>query len=435
MSTGGFRVEQVARHLRDPIDEALADTRVVGIVGPRQAGKSTLARSLVAARPDAAYVSLDDRRIRLAADADPYGFVADRPGLLAVDEVQRVPDLLLAIKSVVDLDPRPGQFIITGSSQLSANREVSETLAGRIERFELWPFTQGELSGRREEFLDLLLDGGLGTGSVSSLTKRDYLELASTGGYPEVVLRSRARRVSWFESYVDTVVEREAPGITASPRTGELPRLLRLVAARQATVLNVADLARDARLPERSVYRYLDVLEAVLLVRRIPAWSPNLAQREVRAPKIVLTDSGVAVALRGMDIEALARPEIAQGADGAVLEGFVIAELIRQLGWSRTRTRMLHYRDRQLAEIDVIVEASDGRVAGIEVKSGTDLGHRDIRHLAQLRDRLGERFVAGVVLNTGPTALPLGDRLLALPISALWDCCGSDPERPGGHRR
>ncbi len=419
--SGGWLPEQVTRHLCGPIEEALADTRVIGIVGPRQAGKSTLARSLVAVRPDAVYVSLDDRRIRFAAEADPHGFVSDRPGLLAVDEIQRVPDLLLAIKSVVDLDPRPGRFIITGSSQLSANRGVSETLAGRIERFELWPFSQGELKGRREGFLDLLLDGALEMESASSLTKRDYLELASVGGYPEAVLRARARRVSWFDSYVDTVVEREAPGITTSPRTGELPRLLRLVAARQATVLNVADLARDARLPERSVYRYLDVLEAVFLVRRLPAWSPNLAQHEIRAPKIVLTDPGVAVALRGMDVNALVRPEIAQGADGAVLEGFVVTELIRQLGWSHTRARLLHYRDRQPAEVDVIVEAPDGRVAGIEVKSGADVGHGDVRHLAKLRDRLGHRFVAGVVLNTGPTALSLGERLLALPISVLWD--------------
>ncbi|MGQ0779056.1 MAG: ATP-binding protein [Pseudonocardiales bacterium] len=427
MSAGGFVSGQVQRYLRGPIEEALADTRVVGIVGPRQAGKSTLARSLVAARPNATYVSLDDRRVRIAAEADPHGFVAERPGPLAVDEIQRVPDLLLAIKSVVDLDPRPGRFIITGSSQLSANRGVSETLAGRIERFELWPFSQGELGGRRERFLDLLFDGALGTGSVSSLTKRDYLDLASTGGYPEAVLRTRTRRVGWFDSYVETVVEREAPGITTSPRTGELPRLLRLVAARQATVLNVADLARDARLPERSVYRYLDVLEAVFLVRRIPAWSPNLTQREVRAPKIVLTDPGVAVALRGMDVDALARPEIAQGADGAVLEGFVVAELIRQLGYSGTRSRLLHYRDRERAEVDVIVEAPDGRVAGIEVKSGADVAHRDVRHLATLRDRLGDRFVAGVVLTTGPTALTLGQRLLALPISVLWDSSTAEP--------
>lgn len=410
----------LTRHLCDPVSRSLADTRIVAIVGPRQAGKSTLARSLVAERPDAVYVSLDDRRIRLAAEADPHGFVTDRPGLLAVDEIQRVPDLLLAIKSVVDLDSRPGQFLVTGSSQLSANRRVSETLAGRIERFELWPFSQGELAGSRETFLDLLLDAAVPSHS-SSLTKRDYLTLASAGGYPEAVRRAPDRRAGWFDAYVETVVEREAPAISASPSTGELPRLVRLVAARQAAVLNVADLARDARLPERTVHRYLDVLEAVFLVRRIPAWSPNLAQREVRAPKIVVTDPGLAVALRGLDVDALVRPEVAHGADGAVLEGFVLTELIRQLGWSRHRARLLHYRDRQLAEIDVVVETADGRVAGIEVKAGADIDRRDVRHLTKLRDRLGARFIAGVVLNSGPTALPLGDRLVAVPISALWN--------------
>lgn len=410
----------IDRHLYGPVREALSDTRVVGLVGPRQAGKSTLARSLVNDLPSATYVSLDDRRIRVAAEADPNGFVADRPGLLAIDEVQRVPDLLLAIKAEVDRDHRPGRFLITGSSQLSANRGVSETLAGRTERFELWPFSQGELSGAREVFVDRLLAGRVSRAATSSLGKRDYLELASAGGYPEVVARAPGRRTGWFDAYVETVVEREAPGVTASPRTGDLPRLLRLIAHRHACVLNVADLARDARLPERSAYRYLDVLEAVFLLRRIPPWSPNLAQREVRAPKVVITDPGLAISLRGMAVDALARPEIAQGADGAVLEGFVHAELLRQLGWSSSRARLLHYRDRKLAEIDVIVESPDGRIAGIEVKAGADVGPREVRHLSRLRERLGTRFVVGVVLHSGPSALPLGDRLWALPISALW---------------
>ena len=315
---------------------------------------------------------------------------------------------------------RPAYPACRGGGSARVRHRPARTLAGRIERFELWPFSQGELAGSRETFLDLLLDAAVPSHS-SSLTKRDYLTLASAGGYPEVVRRAPDRRAGWFDAYVETVVEREASAISASPRTGELPRLVRLVAARQAAVLNVADLARDARLPERTVHRYLDVLEAVFLVRRIPAWSPNLAQREVRAPKIVVTDPGLAVALRGLDVDALVRPEVAHGADGAVLEGFVLTELIRQLGWSRHRARLLHYRDRQLAEIDVVVETADGRVAGIEVKAGADIDRRDVRHLAKLRDRLGARFIAGVVLNSGPTALPLGDRLVAVPISALWN--------------
>ncbi|MGH3847280.1 MAG: ATP-binding protein, partial [Pseudonocardiaceae bacterium] len=289
---------ELPRFLRQQVGEALADTRVVGIVGPRQAGKSTLVLDIVAGTPGAVYVSLDDLDARTAAGADPAGFVEGRPGMLAIDEVQRVPELLLAIKSTVDRDRRPGRFLVTGSSQLSANRGVSETLSGRIERLTLWPFSQDELAGRRSGFLERLLDGTFPGAFVSPLSKRDYLERALAGGFPEAIGRRDHRREAWFTSYVQTVVEREAPGIAASPRTAELPRLLRLVAARQASILNVADLAADAQLPRSTVHRYLDVLEAVFLSVRLPAWSPNLSQREIRAPKILLTDPGLAAHLR-----------------------------------------------------------------------------------------------------------------------------------------
>jgi len=395
-------------------------------VGPRQAGKSTLAHHLVAQRLGATsggarYVSLDEQRVRAAAAADPDAFVADRDGLLAIDEVQRVPELLLAIKASVDRDQRPGRFLITGSSALSATRGVSETLAGRIERFELWPFSQGELAGRRESFVDRLLAGELDAGYRSDLTKRDYLERAAAGGFPEAVRRTGHRRAAWFDAYLETVIEREAPGVAASPRTAELPRLLRLVAARHAGLLNVADLARDAGLPERSVHRYLEVLEAVFLVRRLPAWAANLSQREVRAPKIYLTDPGLAAHLRGAGPDVLRRPELALGADGPVLEGFVYAEILRQCGWSAARPELSHYRDRNGAEVDIVVEDRHRRVAAIEVKSGSSIDHRDIRHLALLRDRLGDRFAAGAVLHSGPDVLPLGDRLAAVPTSAVWE--------------
>jgi len=413
-------IETIARHIEPLVVEALADTRVVGVVGPRQAGKSTLVQRIVADRANASYVSMDDQRVRTAAEADPTGFVTDQPGLLAIDEVQRVPELLLAIKAQVDRDPRPGQFLITGSTALSAARGVSETLAGRIERFELWPFSQGELAGRRETFIDRLLSGQIDRQYRSDLTKADYLELAGAGGFPEAIRRRGHRRSAWFESYVETVVEREAPGVAASPRTAELPRLLRLVAARHACVLNIADLARDAGLPERSVHRYLETLEAVFLVRRVPAWAANLNQREIRSPKIFLTDPGLAVHLRGADLEVLNRPELALGVDGAIMEGFVHAELVRQSGWSGRRPALMHYRDRRGAEVDFVLEDRQRRLVAIEVKAGTDVGPRDVRQLVALRDRLGDRFAAGVVLHSGPDVLPLGDRLAAVPISALW---------------
>lgn len=410
----------VPRLLLDHVRDALRDTRVVGVVGPRQAGKSTLVRSIVGMCPGASYVSLDDLEVRAAAAADPTGFIEGRPGMLAIDEIQRVPDLLLAIKSNVDRDLRPGRFLITGSSQLSANRGVSETLAGRIERLTLWPFAQPELRRKPSAFLTSLLDGTLPQEFTSDLDKRAYLELAASGGYPEAVARDGRRRATWFGSYIETVVEREAPGISASPRTADLPRLLRLVAARHASILNQADLASDAQLPRSSVQRYLDVLEAVFLTMRIPAWSTNLSQREIRAPKIFVTDSGLAAHLRQADIEALVRPESARGADGPIVEGFVMTELVRQAAWFDNEVRVSHYRDRDSTEVDVIVE-SRGRVAAIEVKAAGGADQQSIRSLGRLRDRIADRFVAGVVLHTGQRGQHLGDRLYGLPISALWE--------------
>lgn len=412
---------EIVRRLEPLVSEALTDTRVIGIVGPRQAGKSTLAQRLVAMADSATYVTFDDLTIRTIAEADPQGFVSGRPGLLAIDEVQRVPELLLAIKAEVDRDQRPGRFLITGSTQLSAARGVSETLAGRIERFELWPFSQSELTGTEGFLIDRLLDSDIPSEYRSSTTKTEYLQLALAGGFPEALRRSERRRSAWFDAYVETVIEREAPGVSASPRTADLPRLLRLVAARHASVLNVAELARVAALPESSVHRYLEVLEAVFLVRRVPPWATNLSKRETRAPKIFITDPGLASHLRDADITTLSRPELALGADGPIIEGFVFAEILRQSGWSAHRYQLMHYRERDSVEVDFVVEGYGGRVIAIEVKAAIDVAPRDFRALAALRDRVGDRFTAGVLLHGGRDVLSLGDRLWAMPISALWE--------------
>lgn len=410
----------IPRQLLAGVRESLLDTRVVAVVGPRQAGKSTLVQQVVADLPGATYATLDDPDVRALALDDPVAFVEGRPGLFAVDEVQRVPDLILAIKASVDRDQRPGRFLITGSSQLSANRDVSETLAGRIERHTLWPLSQSELERRPASFLDRLFAADPVAASDSPLSKRDYLERSMAGGFPEAVARHGERRRAWFTAFVETVIEREAPGISASPRTADLPRLLRLVAARHAGVLNVSDLAADAQLPRSSVLRYLDVLEAVFLTVRIPAWSPNLSQREIRAPKMFLTDPGLAAALRRADVDALMLPEVARGADGPIIEGFVLAELLRQSAVAADPPFLYHYRDRDGIEIDLVVESPDGRIAAVEVKAGAGVPASAVRNLVSVRDRLGSGFVAGVVLHSGPRATVLGDRIAGMPLAALW---------------
>jgi hypothetical protein len=281
------------------------------------------------------------------------------------------------------------------------------------------PPTQDELAGRRSGFLDHLLDATLPDAFAGRLSKRDYLERALAGGFPEAMTRPDHRGTPGCVLRADRRGAGD-PGDSRFSRTAKLPRLLRLVAARQASVLNVADLAADAQLPRSSVQRYLDVLEAVFLSVRLPAWSPNLSQREIRAPKILLTDPGLAAHLRQADVETLVRPELAKGADGPIVEGFAVTELLRQAEWSPRRPRLSHYRDRDTLEVDLVVEAR-GQVAAVEIKEGAAADPAAVRNLTRLRDQLGDRFAADVVLHTGARGSKLGDRLFALPIAALWE--------------
>lgn len=394
---------------------------MVAIIGPRQAGKTTLARQVVERIAKAEFVSLDLAEQRRAAEADPRAFVEDRRGLLVVDEVQRVPELMLAIKAVVDADARPGRFLLTGSAHFFAIRKIVDLLAGRLEILELGPLTQGEIGGTKERFIDAVFEGDLGSGFQARMGKRDYLTRACAGGFPEALARPGGRRRdAWFRSYVETVATREAPEISAIDRVEELPRIMRLVAARHSSLLNAAGLARDAELPERTVRRYLNVLEGVFLIGRIPAWGANLTKRETRQRRVMVTDSGLAAHLCGVTPESLIDPEFSRGFDGRILEGFVLGELIRQVTWSEVRPHVFHLRDRNGVEVDAILEANDGRVVAVKVKASSLVTGSDFRHLRLVRERLGSRFRAGIVLHTGEQAFSFGDRLAALPIAALW---------------
>ncbi|HEX2804838.1 MAG TPA: ATP-binding protein [Kineosporiaceae bacterium] len=409
-----------ARHVMPWLLESLTDTRVVVVQGARQVGKTTLVTQVVE-RLGGRLVTLDDDLTREAAQADPAGFLRQNPdGLLAIDEVQRAPALVLALKAAVDRDPRPGRFLLTGSANLLRLPTMQDSLAGRAENVDLYGFSQGEIAGVRERFVERLLAGETFLGHHSDLTRADYLVRACAGGYPEALTRPAGRRRSaWFDNYVRRIVERDAPDISGLHRLGELPLLLRLLAARNAGELNVAGLASDAGIPVRTLDPYLELLETLFLVHRLPAWSTNLSRRTVSRPKVALHDTGLAARLINVSASGTAVTANAQAA-GHLLEGFVAGELRRQLTWSDQDARLFHYRDRQGAEVDLLLETDDGRVAGIEVKATSTVTARDTKWLAQLRDRLGDRFVAGVVLHTGTTSAPFGPRLTAAPIDALW---------------
>lgn len=392
---------------------------MVVLQGARQVGKSTLAATIAGERPGATLITLDDEPVRRAAQADPAGFIDAFDGLTVIDEVQRAPELLLAIKARVDRRRQPGQFLLTGSANLLRLRSVQDSLAGRAETIELFGFSQGELAGHRETFVDRIISESLPTNWASDLNRSDYLERACAGSYPEALTRTGRRRTTWFDSYASRIIERDAPDVSGLQRLGDLDRLLRLVAARNASELNQADLAADAGFAARTLPPYLDLLDTLYLTWRLPAWSTNLTNRVAERPKIALLDSGLAAHLIHVSPTSL-RPDRTPEPAGPLLEAFVLAEVRKQCGWNEEPVRLYHYRDRTGPEVDLVIEHTDGRIAAIEVKATTSLGTNSAKWLAFLRDRLGDRFVQGVVLHTGPRALPLGDRLTAQPIEALW---------------
>ncbi|MGH9158116.1 MAG: ATP-binding protein [Acidimicrobiales bacterium] len=401
--------------------EALGDTPVVAVNGPRQAGKSTLVSTLLEI-PDLEFVTLDDRIQRAAALADPEAFVEERQGPLAIDEVQRAPDLLLAIKATVDRDRRPGRFVLTGSTRLLSTPRLSESLAGRVEIVDLWPLSQGELARRPERFVDRLLAWDPALRSPGQLRRADYFDLVCGGGLPEALRRAGRRRSAWLSGYATTVIDRLTVEVAEIERASAMPTLLRLCAARTATELNVSSMAAELGIPHRTLGTYLAHLRTVFLVDLLPAWSRNLTSKVVHRPKLVMVDSGLAAHLLGVGPGALSGlpPETNPAAPGQLLESFVVMEIRKQLGWSEADASLHHFRNRDGAEVDLVLETRDGRVAGIEVKAARGVTSRDFRGLRLLEGKLGDAFAGGVVLYTGREAVPFGHKLAALPVSSLW---------------
>lgn len=404
------------RVLATSVAEAMADTPVVAITGPRQAGKSTLAQHLVAER-EGTWLSLDDAVTLDVARTDPVGFVSSRIGLVGIDEAQRVPELLLAIKADVDRDRRPGRFLLTGSTRLLGAPHLADSLAGRMEALTLWPFTQAELGDQQPTacLVDRAFDDTLSQCRPLPVSKAEVLDRAIRGGFLPALARTERRRTAWYDSYVDGVIDREVRALTDATYLREFPRLLRLCAARTSGELNISDVARDLGLSRQTTDAYLTHLEAVFLIQTIPPWSTNVTARVVRRPKITLTDSGLAARLVGG--RSRSEPQIV----GALVETFVTNELRAQAEWSVSKPRLFHFRDRDGAEVDLILESGDGRIVGIEVKAGATVRAEDLHGLRLLEQRLGQDFAAGIVLSTGAAPIHLGGRLWTMPISALWE--------------
>ena len=411
------------RHLDEVVRRALRDMPVVLLNGARQTGKTTLVRSIGEGGPGMRYVTLDDAATLAAAETDPVGFVEGLGERVIIDEVQKAPELFPALKVAVDRRRSPGRFLLTGSADVLTLPSLSESLAGRMAPRVLWPLSQGEIGSAEELFIGAMFARNPPRPIDSGSDRADIVRRALHGGFPDVFRRSEARRRDWYDAYVTTILQRDVRDLAEIERLSAMPRILSLLAARASGLLNTADLSRTTSVPNTTMQRYLALLEHTFLLRLLPAWSSNRSTRVIKTPKVMLVDTGLLANLAGISAARLRREP---GLAGPLLENFVAVELWKQLGWSGVRAELFHFRTHGGLEVDLVLEADDGRIVGIEVKAAATITRRDLAGLEALRDAAGTRFHRGVVLYTGPEPLPFGPKMFALPIASLWTM--------GGHR-
>lgn len=404
-----------ARYATRQVEQALADTRVVLLAGPRQAGKTTLAQALSGGAR--AYYTLDNASTLNAAERDPTGFVRNLDYAI-IDEVQRAPGLLLAIKENVDNDARPGRFLLTGSANLMTLPRVADSLAGRMETVRLLPLARSEIAAAAPP---VLLEKAFNSEppTVGQPIVGDALtEIVLGGGYPEALGRKTwPRRQDWYLDYVEAVVQRDVRDIASVDQLDRMPRLLRVLAEHSGQLVNHTGAGAAIGLNHVTTQKYAGIFEQLFLLRTLPPWHSNALNRLIKRPKLHFLDAGLLAALRGVTPDRIARD---RSLLGPILETFVFSELLKLAGWSGERFTFSHYRDKDQYEVDIVIEDRRGRIVGIEVKASATATSDDFRGLKRLADAAGDQFAMGLVLYDHDNPVPFGDRLWAMPISALW---------------
>lgn len=407
---------QIPRLAEDSLAEALADTPVVIVHGPRQCGKTTLAMR-VGKRLGFEYVNLDDDAARRAAQDDPAGFVARLPERTIIDEIQRAPELFLPLKVEVDRRRVPGRFLLTGSANVLLLPRVADSLAGRMGSIRLHPMAQCEIERREPKFLRALMQGDFKIRSSPRLGEELTSRIAS-GGFPAALARSTpARRRQWYADYIDAMVQRDLRDISRIASLRTIPKLLKLAASQTARLINVSDLAAPFQVSRPTIRDYVTLLERIFVVDELQPWHSNRLKRLVKTPKLHLTDSGLACALLGITAADLWQDRTMLG---QMLETFVYGELRRQASGVGEPVEFSHYRDKDGAEVDIVIEHVGARVSGVEVKASSTVHPTDFRGLRRLREATGKRFACGVVLYDGEVTVGFGDDMFAVPISMLW---------------
>ena len=408
------------RHIASLLADALSDTPVVLINGARQSGKSTLVQMLATpAETPRRYLTLDDAAVLNAAKSDPAGFINGLQGAVTLDEVQRVPELFLAIKAAVDRQRTPGQFLLTGSADVLLLPGIADSLAGRMEVLSLWPLSSAELADSAAlNRADALFQGDWSKLTVPPCERDELIARLLAGGFPDAVARtSQRRREAWFDAYIQAVLQRDVRDLANIEQLTAIPNLLHLLATRSATLLNFAELSRTAAIAQSTLKRYFALLEMLFLVVRVPSWERNPGKRLVKAPKVFLPDSGLLNHLMAATPESLtAKP----GLPGRVIETFVLSELLKHVAFSGLRLTLWHYRTQTNIEVDFILENRLGQITGIEVKASATVDGKDFKGLRHLQETEPAIFQRGIVLYAGREVVPFGEKLWAVPLSVWW---------------
>jgi predicted AAA+ superfamily ATPase len=402
------------RFAKRRVRDALSDTPVVLVVGPRRAGKTTLVREMEEA--DRTYVTLDDQTALGAARSDPAGFIRGLDRAI-IDEIQRAPDLLLAIKKAIDEDYRPGRFLLTGSANVLTLPRIADSLAGRMETIQMLPLARAEIQGRSPTFLERLFEGRL-QARLDTIVGDDLVRLVLDGGFPEAISRdSERRRQDWARSYLTSILTRDLRDIAEVEKLTELPKFVRLLAEHSGQLVNYSQFGGGIGVSHKTGQRYVGLLEQVFLIATLPPWFTNAVKRIVKTPKLHFLDPGLLATARGLSFD---RVKANRGVFGALLESFVFSEVLKLMTASDLRLTPYHFRDRDMREVDIVLERDDGMIAGIEVKASATVRAGDFGGLRALAEACGDRFAFGVVLYDGEDVVPFGDKLAAAPLSWLW---------------
>ncbi len=408
------------RNIKKSIIYALSDTPVILVNGARQTGKSTLCRMIMKEGAfQGKFVTMDDPSILVAARKDPLGFLEDLGKQVIIDEVQRAPELFLSIKKLIDEDRKNRRIILTGSANVMMLPKIGDSLAGRIEIHNLWPLSQDEINGKYSNFLHILINVERKFESSKILWK-EIAEKMRVGGYPESLERSTtSRRNKWFADYLTAILQKDIRELSNIEGLTEIPNILKLIASRVGSTINMSDIARLSGVKNTTLKRYIALLEHIFLIIKIPAWTKNTEGLFVKSPKIYLNDTGLLNNLIGLEDDSFLEQ---RSNAGSYLENFIIMEIIKQLSWSDIYLKAYHFSIHRGAEVDLVLEDRAGGLYGIEIKSSASIQDSDFNGLRKLANLVGNKFKRGIILYTGEQYIGgFGANLQAVPISAVWE--------------